>query len=498
MNGNDTEGRGVAQETTGDEVVVLGRGKLSLLDVVAQSVGFIGPVFSAAFLLPSVAGLGATGKGAGVASPIALIIATIGICGVAWIISRYAKRIHAAGALYDYVTDGFGQRLGFIAGWIYYGGMSMLTFAIFPAFGGFLALTLLGNHGIDVSWLVLSLGGIVLVFGMTLLGVQISTRAQLVLALVSVAVVLGFAIYVIAKGGTAGNSGAAFDPTSVSASSILYGLLYATLVFTGFETSANLAEETADPKRSIPRAMIASVVAVGAFYVIVMYALEAAFAFDMAAFLDLANFPPLYSSAATPGLGGSTFGEIVQWIVVLDILAVALGCANACSRGYYALARDGRLPKPLAAVQPRFRTPWVAILLIGAGAAVISILTEAMDGIVAGADTDPGVWFRFFQYGATFGALGLILVYLLISLSGFKGQPGESRLGLAIAAVIGSAATLAATFGSLYKAPPIYALDRVWWTMGLWIIAGLAITAVLASRGVFARQTNSQAAAERS
>lgn len=477
------------------EVVVLGRAKLSLLDVVAQSVGFIGPVFSAAFLLPSVAGLGATGKGAGVASPLALIIATIGICGVAWIISRYAKRIHAAGALYDYVTDGFGQRLGFLAGWIYYGGMTMLTFAIFPAFGGFLALTLLGNHDIDVSWLVLSLAAMVLVFGMTILGVQLSTRAQLVLALVSVAVVLGFAIYVIIKGGPAGNSTAPFSPSSVDASDILYGLLYATLVFTGFETAANLAEETAAPKRSIPRAIFASVIIVGLFYVIVMYGMEAAFGFDMAAFLDLANSPPLYTAAAVPPLGGSTFGELVQWIVVLDILAVALGCANACSRGYYALARDGRLPKQLAAIQPRFRTPWVATLLIAAGAAIVSILTQTMDGIVPGADTDPGVWFRFFQFGATFGAFGLILVYLLISLSGFRPQAGESRFWLIVAALIGTASMIAATFGTLYKAPAIYALDSVWWTMALWIVAGALITLVLSARGVFSRPTAAQTAA---
>ena len=64
----------------------LGRGKsLSLIGVVAQSIGFLGPVFSAAFLLPSVAGLGFSGKGAGVASPIAMIIAALGIGGVAFL-----------------------------------------------------------------------------------------------------------------------------------------------------------------------------------------------------------------------------------------------------------------------------------------------------------------------------------------------------------------------------------------------------------------------------
>ena len=479
-------------DATPEAAVALGHGKLTVLDVVAQSLGFIGPVFSAAFLLPSIAGLGATGKGAGVASPIALLIATIGISGVAWIISRFAKRIHAAGALYDYVTDGFGQRCGFLAGWIYYGGMTMLTFAIFPAFGGFLALTLLGNHDIDIAWWLIALAGVALVFGMTILGVQLSTRAQLVLALVSVAVIFGYAIYVIAKGGTAGNSSDALNPGSVGASDILYGLLYATLVFTGFETAANLAEETADPKRSIPRAVMSSVVVVGVFYMVVMYGLEAAFGFDMAAFLDLANFPPLYTAAATPGLGSTSFGEVVQWLVVLDILAVALGCANACSRGYFALARDRRLPSLFAAIHPRFKTPWISALVLAAGCAVIIVWTEASDGIVGGADTDPGVWFRFFQFGATYGALGLILVYLLIALTGFKGQPGESRAGLILAAVIGSAATIAATFGTIYKAPSIYALDRVWWLTAIWVVLGVGVMAVLGSRGVFKGSTTAQ------
>ncbi len=470
----------------------LGHARLSLLDVVAQSVGFIGPVFSAAFLLPAVAGLGFTGKGAGVVSPLVLIVATIGMCGVAWIVSCYARRIHAAGALYDYVTDGFGQRVGFLAGWVYYGGMTLLSVAIFPAFGGFMALTLLGNHDVDISWWILALLAIVVVFGMTILGVQLSTRAQLVLAAVSIAVIFVWAIYVIIKGGTNGNSGTPFNPGELSFSNLFYGLIYACLVFTGFETAANLAEETADPKRSIPRAVLWSVIAVGGFYVVVMYALELAFGLDMAAFLNLENFPPLYSGAANPELGGDTFGEVVQWIVLIDILAVALGVANACSRGYFALARDGRLPRAFASVQPRFKTPWVAAAVLGAASVVVTIWTELSDGIFAGTDTDPGVWFRFFQFGATFGALGLIVVYLLISLSGFKGMAGESRGKMAVAAVVGSLATLAAVIGTVYKAPPVYGLDMVWWLMLIWAALGVVALFALHSRGAFDRKTAAQ------
>jgi len=470
----------------------LGRPRLSLVDVVAQSIGFIGPVFSVAFLLPSVAGLGFTGKGAGVGSPLALIVATIGMCGVAWIISCYARRIHAAGALYDYVTDGFGQRVGFLAGWVYYGGMTLLCVAIFPAFGGFMALTLLGNHNIDIKWWILALASVVAVFGMTILGVQISTRTQLTLALVSVSVIFSWIIYVIVKGGVHGNSGTPFDPSAISFNDLFYGLLYACLVFTGFETAANLAEETAEPRRSIPRAVLWSVVGVGAFYVIVTYGLELAFGLDMGAFLDPKNFPPLYTAAANPAFGGSTFGEVVQWIVLVDIFAVALGVANACSRGYFALARDGRLPRQLGAVHPRLRTPWVAAGLLGVVSAVLVILTEVTDGIVSGAPSDPGVWFRFFQFGATFGALGLIIVYFLIAVSGFLGQPGENRIGLAIAAIVGAAATLAAIWGTVYKAPAVYSLDKVWWLTAAWAGLGVLVLLFLHSRGDFDRQTSAQ------
>ena len=120
-----------AQDTTGagDAPARLGGSgrKLTLVDVVAQSVGFMGPVFSIAFLVPLVMGIiSATGKGAGIAAPLSIAIAGIGVLAVAWIVGEYAKRIQAAGALYDYVTDGLGAKLGAAAGFLYYLGVMAL------------------------------------------------------------------------------------------------------------------------------------------------------------------------------------------------------------------------------------------------------------------------------------------------------------------------------------------------------------------------------------
>jgi len=109
----------VAAETQGTGYERLGGKRLTLADVIAQSVGFIGPVFSAAFLIPLIAGFSASGKGAGIATPFAVILGAIGVFALGWIIAQYAKRVHAAGSLYDYVSMGLGDGVGAVAGWVY-------------------------------------------------------------------------------------------------------------------------------------------------------------------------------------------------------------------------------------------------------------------------------------------------------------------------------------------------------------------------------------------
>src|SRR6266508_6763029 len=122
------EGRGfrVAESQEGG-YERLGEKRLTLVDVIAQSIGFIGPVFSAAFLIPLIAGFSASGKGAGIAAPFAVILAAIGVFALGWIIAQYAQRVHAAGSLYYYVSNGLGKTLGAASGWLYYGGTIILT-----------------------------------------------------------------------------------------------------------------------------------------------------------------------------------------------------------------------------------------------------------------------------------------------------------------------------------------------------------------------------------
>src|SRR5262252_6036550 len=193
----------------------LGAKVLSLPDVIAQSVGFIGPVFSSAFVIPLVVGvISASGKGGGVASPVSVILAAIGVFALGWIVSSYAREIHAAGSLYDYVTRGLGERVGTAAGWLYYGGVTVLLTGLLLLIGGYLQSTIAAEFHVHAlpawAWTLLITA---LIAAILYLGVRLSTRSQLALALVSMTVVLIFFITVIAKLGSA-NSFKPFNPSS--------------------------------------------------------------------------------------------------------------------------------------------------------------------------------------------------------------------------------------------------------------------------------------------
>jgi amino acid transporter len=262
----------------------LGAKVLSLPDVIAQSVGFMGPVFSSAFVIPLVVGvISASGKGGGVASPLSVLIAAVGVFAIGWIVARYAREIHAAGSLYDYVTRGLGKRVGTAAGWLYYVGVTVLLTGLLLLIGGYLQSTIASEFSVNPlpawAWTLII---IALVTAVLYFGVRISVRSQLVLALVSIVVVTVFFIVVIAKLGSA-NSARPFEPSSSADGwgGIFFGVLYGVLLFVGFETAANLAEETPSPHRHIPAAVMITAGIATVFFILAAYVEVAGFHYSL-------------------------------------------------------------------------------------------------------------------------------------------------------------------------------------------------------------------------
>jgi amino acid transporter len=475
--------------TEGDRVVGegyerLGAKRLSLIDVLAQSVGFMGPVFSAAFIIPLIIGVNAAAQGAGTSAPLAVLLAAIGVFALGWIVAQYAKRIHAAGSLYDYVSQGLGKTVGAATGWLYYGGTIILTTGLGVLLGGYVHDSLWpglfsGDLAPGPIWLwdaILALG----LFAVLFFGVQISTRVQLTLALVSIAVVLIFFITVIADLGGDNDIAKAFDPTPdpFGFSGILFGVLYGVLIFVGFETAANLAEETAEPKKSIPRAVLGAVVIVSIFYLIASYVEVAGFGFDLDVILspEVAG-APLFALGAPGSPAGSEFWlKVLLVVVFLDMLAVYVGAAVASTRGTFAMARDRRLPGALASVSTRYGTPVGAILLLIVIQAILIVVAEANDTLLALPELPH--YFSIFVWCATFGGFALLVVYFLMSVGAIRGLSDErKKVELWCAVVLGLAITAAAIFGSFYKvtSPTLIApwAALIWFALGLIYMAGV-------------------------
>jgi amino acid transporter len=470
----------------------LGGKRLSLIDVVAQSVGFMGPVFSAAFLIPLIAGFGAAGKGAGVATPFAVILAAIGTFALGWIVAQYAKKVHAAGSVYDYVSNGLGGWLGGVAGWIYYGGTTVLASAIAVLVGWFVHDVIFTADpaipGVISSesplpmwaWSLLYIGAVFLI---QYLGVQLSTRVQLTLALISAVVVLAFFVKVILDAPV--NSFRAFNPgeSADGWGGILFGVLYGVLIFVGFETAANLAEEAAEPKRAIPRAVLLTVVVVSAFYVIASYAMIAGFGFDVSVLTSPeVAAAPLFALGSPPEVGGygsTAILKALEVVVLLDVMAVGLGAAVASARGVFALARDRRIPGVLASVSATRGTPVGAIVFVEFISVVMVALAEVWDDLFAIPQT--AHYLAIFQWLSTFGGFALMIVYGLMALGSFSGLADHAnRVGVVAAAVVGLAVSVGAVFGGIYRQQNPF--DLVWIYVAVWTLLGAIVTVLVRGR----------------
>jgi amino acid transporter len=388
--------------------------------------------------------------------------------------------------LYDYVSDGLGTTIGAAAGWLYYGGTIILTTGLGLLIGGYVHDNLLPAFDVTDglmpiwAWQVLFAVGLFLVL---YFGVQISTRVQLTLALISVAVVLVYFLSVIIRLGGDNDFAKAFNPNPEpdGFTGILFGVLYGVLIFVGFETAANLAEETAEPKKSIPRAVLLSVVVVSVFYIIAAYTEIAGFGFDMSVITspEVAG-APLFALGAPGGEFGSDFVlKLLLVVVFLDMLAVYVGAGVASTRGVFAMARDRRLPEMAAGVSPKYGTPVGAIVLLMIVQALLIAASEWWDALFA-LEGLPH-YFSLFAWCATFGGFALIVVYFLMSIGAFKGLADDPAKGkLTVAAILGIVITGAAIFGSFYKVPSPTILAP--WYAVIWFVLGLVVMFLVKGR----------------
>ena len=406
----------------------LGKPTLTTIDAIAQSMA-IGPVFSAVALGALIAA--AAGRGATFVTILGMIAA---LC-TGWVLSIYARKYAGAGATYEYLRRAGGQGVGIFAAFLYWIGICFLGITgIYLVFGVVASGTIEGNFGIALPWYFYSIAAILLIALANYVGVKTTTRVQLTLTVLSIIPFVIVALIIIARGGDHGHDLSAFLPSSDG--SIFDGLLMALSLFVGFEAAAALGEETAEPFKSIPKAIIGTVILSGIFYLLIIYASTIGFGTDRIA--DWAKDPSPFSTLGAKFVG-PWIAPILDIAFLLDMIAVASTSMVSLTRIWFALSKHGILPKALSNT--------TANNSLGAGTMIAAAIGLVTVGAIAASGADP---FAVFGIATNTGILLINIVFALLALFVFRIVPaGERKWWHYVAMLVALIVPVLATFGVL-------------------------------------------------
>jgi amino acid transporter len=394
----------------------LGEKRLGTMAAVAQALA-IGPMFSTAIVLSFVSN---PINGAAFNTALSVLIAGLGVLAIAYSLALFAREYRGAGAVYEYLTRGAHPAVGIFASGIFFTG------TLFLGGGGiYLGLGILTqgfwtehiSSSTVPAWWLFGLLFLALVLVLNYIGVRIAIGAMLTFAALSFTPMLILALTIIAKGGENGNTLDVFNPSTTSTHVVFNGVMLGILLFVGFEAAASIGEESHDPTRSIPRALLWTVGASAAFFVLMAYAISIGLGEKTVSAGGWAFDPAALDKVATQYIS-SSFATIIDLVVILDATALALAICVTIGRGYFALGRDGLLPAVFARTS-RHNTPWVGNLVVaigGIGLTLVGLYSHTMDRFV-GPQGLPSREFTAFLVAATAGSFAVELVYLFLAVA---------------------------------------------------------------------------------
>jgi basic amino acid/polyamine antiporter, APA family len=338
------------------------RRDLGLLDAVG--IGFGAIVGAGIFVV--------TGVAAGIAGPaflVGLFIAGIAATANALSSAQLAAEYPQSGGTYEYGYQVLTPWAGFTAGWLFLASKIAAAGTVGLGLGGYLAALV---PGLSPRWVAVA--AILLFTALNYFGIRRSSRANLAIVTVS----LGSLILFVMLG--AGEFRAAnlhpFAPAGwrgvLEAAAILF------FAYTGYARIATLGEEVHDPRRTIPRAVVITIVGAVALYSAV--ALVAVGAAGSAA-LAATPAPLLVAAEQT---GAAWLPLIIAVGGLTAMLGVILSQVLGLSRMVFAMARRGDLPSWLALVNGGTGVPERAVLAVGAVAALVAA-TGTLAGVAAAA-----------------------------------------------------------------------------------------------------------------
>jgi len=388
----------------------------------------------------------------GGATPSAYLLALIAMLFTAFSYGRMAASFPVAGSAYTYVRRCIDSRAGFLVGWAV-----LLDYLFLPMVIWLFGAVYLQAKFPGVPFWVWIVAFIATTTALNVLGIQVMAKANFLLMAFQILVIVLFVALSLAHvfrtdGAAALVSNQPFFSDTTNLAGISAGAAIAAYSFLGFDAVTTLTEETIDPRRTIPRAIMLTALIGGGIFVVVAYTTQlvhpgGVFQDSASAAFDIALV-----------IGGNLFGSIFLAGLVMAQYASGLAAQAGVSRLLFAMGRDGVLPRRVFGfVHPKYHTPALNLMLSG----VVGMLALWFD---------PATSTSFINFGAftafTFVNLSVIGFFIRERRQGRQHNPW--------------AYVLAPAFGALIDLWLLTRLDRTAITLGLcWLAVGIVYLGVI-------------------
>lgn len=363
-----------------------------------------------------------------------------------------SKVYPVAGSSYTYARKSLNSNIGFLVGWAI-----LLDYFFLPMVIWLIGAAYLSSAFPNVPVWIWIVGFILITTLINIVGVAFASRVNFVLMIVQLAIVAAFvflaARYVIAASGPGGLvSAAPFFQVNVPLSASVSGAEIAAYSFLGFDAVSTLTEETRDPTRTIPRAILIVALAGGFIFIAAAYVVQLAHpGFEFASVDAAAN-------EIAAKIGGDFFVMIFLATLIVAQFTSGLAAQASVGRLLFAMGRDGVLPTGLfGRLHPRWHTPLINLVLVG----VVGLAALWMDVTTSTS---------FINFGAflAFTAVNLSVVALY-----FRNHEMVRARGFVLGVVLPLIAALCDLF-------LLHNLDsNAKWLECIWLVLGVAYLAYL-------------------
>ena len=291
------------------------------------------------------------------ASAGAMVLATVAILFTAISYGTMARRHPASGSAYTYARRSIGPRTGFLVGWAI-----LLDYLFIPLVIWLVGAEYLAAEFPNVPKAVWVVSFVVLTTVINYFGIKVADRANFLLVLFEVLVLVFYIVFSIShllgSGDTSMFSLQPFVGVVHEIGPVAAGAAVAAYLFLGFDAVSTLSEETKDAGRNIPRGIVLVALIGGAIFIFTLYLLS---------LLEPgAELSDSIGSDIAKTIGGPLFGAIFLAALVCQQFTAGIAAQASSARLMYAMGRDGVFPRKFfAKLSERHLTPINGIILVG-------------------------------------------------------------------------------------------------------------------------------------